>query len=222
MRDTVQIAGDIGNDVSLHDLLVINIEDHLYQRMVHLADDFKPFHGRPQIIALMVDKRVQRLKHDGYAAILKNRGGLPQRFDDVLMLLFPRRAGIRADLRDQPLHAQSTRGGAAFPQVVEPCGTEGFVRHAEFGRTHAEQFHAVFRAGAADGFRVQFFPVIGFRGVKPEGAHAANGFGKIHLPEKAGDRNAKAHGGTLLWQGQSFSSAGSMVTRYVVKTGSVR
>ena len=41
MRDAIKVVYNIGDDVALHDLLVVNIKYHLYVGVIHLADDFK-------------------------------------------------------------------------------------------------------------------------------------------------------------------------------------
>ena len=68
--DEVQVVHDVGNDVALHHLLVIDVVDHLHERVADLEENVKDLDGRPQVIAGMVDERVERLDHQGYAAVL--------------------------------------------------------------------------------------------------------------------------------------------------------
>ena len=82
MRDTVQVVDHVGDDVSLHDLLMIDVVDELDQRVVHFPNDFKTFHRRPEIISGMVKQGVQWLDHDGHAGFFqvrrRGRAELPQ------------------------------------------------------------------------------------------------------------------------------------------------
>ena len=68
--DEVQVVHDVGDDVALHHLLVIDVVDHLHERVADLEENVKALDGRPQVIAGMVDERVERLDHQGYAAVL--------------------------------------------------------------------------------------------------------------------------------------------------------
>ena len=45
MCDAVKVVRHRGDDVAFHDLLMIDVIDHLHQRMIHLTDDVKCLTG---------------------------------------------------------------------------------------------------------------------------------------------------------------------------------
>lgn len=51
MSDAVQIFGNVGNNVSFHHLLMIDVVNHLSQGMPDFPDDFEPLYCRPEIVS---------------------------------------------------------------------------------------------------------------------------------------------------------------------------
>ena len=71
MRYAVEVVGYVGYYVALHYLLMINIIYHLDQRMIDFSNYLEALNRRPQIVAGMVEVRIERLNHYGNAAVLK-------------------------------------------------------------------------------------------------------------------------------------------------------
>ena len=70
VADLRDVARDVGDEVALGDLLVVDVEEQADARAAHLVDHAEALLGRGQVVALVVDEHVQGLDGQGDARLL--------------------------------------------------------------------------------------------------------------------------------------------------------
>ena len=85
--------GKATDDVPDLDLLVIDVEQQLEVRVVHLFDEFETLDAGPEVVTLMVDLIVQRLDNQVHAPVCGELGRAFGALEEAGVMLVPGAAG---------------------------------------------------------------------------------------------------------------------------------
>lgn len=81
VADFVDIGGNIFNEVSFADLLMIDVKDHLDVRALDFVDDLECLVAAHEVIPGMIDQFVERFDDERDAGIFEERAGFTQSID---------------------------------------------------------------------------------------------------------------------------------------------
>ena len=111
MADVVGVDGDVVDEVALHELHVIAVEQQLDVGAVNGLHDLKALVGGVEIIALVVIHGVERLQHDGDAGLFGNFRRALEVFDQQDLLRVFKAALQIAAQTDERLAAEFAADG---------------------------------------------------------------------------------------------------------------
>ena len=157
VADLVDVRGDIGDDIALHHLHVVDVVKQLHGLALDLVDDLEALAAGIEEVAHVVDQRVEWFEHQRDPGGLGERRGLAQAGDDPGMLQLAVTVGALVAGGADDLLAVEQRGGReGFLRGLGEFLGEMEVEHA-LGRLDHEGGHGQLDLATGGGYGVEVF-----------------------------------------------------------------